>query len=177
MPLDSVVVLTTSAAGATVSVKACVSLTGEAAESRTWAVKLKVPAAVGVPEITPVAAFRVRPAGIEPALMDQLYGVKPPVACKVALYAVPATAFVSVVVVMTRGGGAVATVKLNAAVADAAGEAESATAAVKLNAPEEVGVPEITPVVALSVRPGGNAPAVIDQLYGVTPPVACRVAV
>jgi hypothetical protein len=34
--------------------------------SSTWPVKSDVPAAVGVPAITPVAAVSVRPAGNEP---------------------------------------------------------------------------------------------------------------
>ena len=45
----------------------------------TWTVKLKVPAAVGVPLRTP-AEDRFRPAGSVPADTDQLYGVVPPVA-------------------------------------------------------------------------------------------------
>jgi hypothetical protein len=49
-------------------------------ESETVAVKLKVPLAVGVPEIRPVLAARLRPAGRLPALIDQVYGVVPPVA-------------------------------------------------------------------------------------------------
>jgi hypothetical protein len=33
-----------------------------------------------------------------------------------------------------------------------------------------VGVPEMTPVVVFSERPGGRAPAVIAQVYGGVPP-------
>ena len=40
--------------------------------SATWAVKLDVPAVVGVPEITPVAALSDSPAGSEPADIDQV---------------------------------------------------------------------------------------------------------
>jgi hypothetical protein len=43
---------------------------------------------------------------------------------------------------------------------------------VKLNWPAVVGVPEITPVVALSVRPGGSAPLETEKVYGGVPPVA-----
>jgi len=39
--------------------------------------KLNVPAAVGVPEITPVVAFKVRPAGSTPLDIDQVIGVVP----------------------------------------------------------------------------------------------------
>lgn len=47
-------------------------------------VKLEVPAAAGVPAMTPVDAFRVRPAGRVPALTDQVYGVVPPAAVSVS---------------------------------------------------------------------------------------------
>ena len=42
-----------------------------------------VPAAVGVPEITPVAEFRARPAGSVPEDMDHVLGVVPPLAARV----------------------------------------------------------------------------------------------
>ena len=50
--------------------------------SATVAVTLKVPVTVGVPETRPVVAPRLSPAGRLPAVMDQLYGVMPPVACR-----------------------------------------------------------------------------------------------
>ena len=41
---------------------------------------------------------------------------------------------------------------------------------------EAVGVPLMTPVLALSVNPAGSVPAVtVHELYGETPPVAVRV--
>ena len=49
------------------------------AESCTVAVKLEVPATVGVPLMAPVLALSVRPAGSEPEV-DQLYGGCPPLA-------------------------------------------------------------------------------------------------
>ena len=39
--------------------------------------KLNVPIVVGVPEITPVVAPKVRPAGITPLDIDQVIGVVP----------------------------------------------------------------------------------------------------
>jgi hypothetical protein len=54
-------------------------------ESVTVAVTFTVMAAVGVPEMMPVLVARVRPAGRFPDVMDQLYGVAPPVAVSVAL--------------------------------------------------------------------------------------------
>jgi hypothetical protein len=62
---------------------ACVSVCCGELASATRAVKLAVPAVVGVPETTPVDAFRLRPEGREPALMLQAYGVLPPVATRV----------------------------------------------------------------------------------------------
>ncbi len=52
--------------------------------SVTVAVKLKVPVAVGVPEMTPVAGARLSPAGRLP-VRDHVYGVVPPLACRVAV--------------------------------------------------------------------------------------------
>ena len=56
--------------------------TGEV-ESLTFTVKEEAPAAVGVPLICPELP-RVRPAGREPELSDQLYGVVPPLAASEA---------------------------------------------------------------------------------------------
>jgi hypothetical protein len=57
-----------------------------------------------------------------------------------------------------------------------AGELESVTFTVNDDVPAVVGVPLICPEL-LRVNPAGNAPAVIDQLYGVVPPLAANVAV
>lgn len=43
------------------------------------------------------------------------------------------------------------------------GELESVTFTVKLDLPVDVGVPPITPFVALIVTPAGSVPVVIDQ--------------
>ena len=48
-------------------------------------VKVLAPAVVGVPEMIPVEAARVRPAGRVPEAIDQVYGVWPPVAARVWL--------------------------------------------------------------------------------------------
>jgi hypothetical protein len=48
--------------------------------SVTVAVKAEVPIAVGLPEIVPEVAARVRPAGSLPELIDQVYDGVPPVA-------------------------------------------------------------------------------------------------
>jgi hypothetical protein len=54
-----------------------------AVESVACKVNVAVPAAVGVPPIWPVAAFKVKPPGSAPELTDHEYGVVPPVADKV----------------------------------------------------------------------------------------------
>ncbi len=51
-------------------------------ESLAFAVKVKVPGVVGVPEIVPVL-LRDRPAGKDPLAIDHVYGVTPPVAARV----------------------------------------------------------------------------------------------
>ena len=48
-------------------------------ESTTWAVKVNVPAAVGVPVMAPVEGFSVKPVGSEPLVMENVYGGTPPV--------------------------------------------------------------------------------------------------
>ena len=50
----------------------------------------------------------------------------------------------------------------------------SVTCTMKSNVPLLVGVPEITPLVA-RLNPGGNAPEMLVQLYGVCPPDAVNV--
>jgi hypothetical protein len=52
-------------------------------ESVTLAVKLKVPAALGVPEICPVEALRLKPVGNDPALTLHVFGLVPPLAASV----------------------------------------------------------------------------------------------
>jgi hypothetical protein len=48
--------------------------------SFTVAVKLEVPVAVGVPEMVPVVAARLSPAGRLPELIDHVYEGLPPAA-------------------------------------------------------------------------------------------------
>lgn len=84
-PLGRLLVVTSRVAGATVMERAFVAVCAVVAESNAWTVKDAVPEVVGVPEITPVEAFKLRPAGSAPALMPQVYGVVPPEAASVAL--------------------------------------------------------------------------------------------
>jgi hypothetical protein len=54
------------AAAATLILNTRVVLCGVAAESFAWTVSEDDPAVVGMPEMTPVEAFSVKPAGSEP---------------------------------------------------------------------------------------------------------------
>jgi hypothetical protein len=144
--------------------KAAVAVALGVAESWTWTVKLDVPVAVGVPEMTPVVAFKVRPAGSAPAMMLQVYGGVPPMACKVWLYAVPLVPPASDVVV-TPSGGSVTVILRLAVLVTAVGVCESVTDTVKCDVlvTVPVGVPEITPAL-LRVNPAGKLPAVMLQV-------------
>ena len=144
------------------------------AASVTCTVNDVVPAVVGVPEITPVAATRPNPAGSVPPVTVQLYGVVPPLACSVAEYAVPAVPPGKDVVVTVGGCAAAATAMLSAFVPVLF--AASFTCTVNDAVPAVVGVPEITPVAATRLNPAGSVPALTLQLYGVVPPLACSVA-
>jgi hypothetical protein len=52
--------------------------------SLTWTVKLTVPVAVGIPVIAPLLGLSVKPTGRVPLIMDQVYGVIPPLASNIA---------------------------------------------------------------------------------------------
>jgi hypothetical protein len=131
--------------------------------SVTVAVKFEVPFAVGVPEIMPVVAARVSPAGSVPAVIDQVYAGVPPLAVIGFEYAVPTAPEGSVALIVNAGGAAVATTIESCTDLVCAGLPASVTVAVKLVVPLAVGVPEITPVAAASDRPAGRLPVVIDQ--------------
>lgn len=74
-------------------------------ESITCGVKLNVPAAVGVPDITPVEEAKVKPGGSVPVTL-QVKGAVPPLRWRVWLYGVPTVPLGSEVVVMFGGIGA-----------------------------------------------------------------------
>ncbi len=121
-------------------------------ESVTVIDTVLVPAVVGFPLMAPLAASIVRPAGRPVA--DHVYGVVPPLALTVALYAPPTTPPGSDVVVMF--GGAM-TVNIRFAVAVRCdGLLESVTVMATVLAPAVVGVPLICPVDAFSVNPAGR---------------------
>jgi len=132
------------------------------AASVTCTVNDAAPAAVGVPEITPVDAARLNPAGNAPALTLQLYGVVPPLACSADEYVVPVVPPDSDVVVTKGGCAAVATAMLSVFVAVLF--AASFTCTVNDPVPNVVGAPLICPVELFSVRPAGKEPEMIAQV-------------
>ena len=139
--------------------------------SVAFAVKLNGPLAVGVPESTP-AVLSDMPAGIAPAETVQVNGEVPPVAARVcdvyATFCDPAGSGELVVTVI----GAAAMLRANTL--EPVAESVSVASAVKLNAPEAVGVPESTPAV-LKLMPGGSVPPETVQVNGAVPPVAAKV--
>ena len=158
--------------------------TSERATDLVWAgfpasvmvtVKFAVPLAVGVPEIWPEAAPRASPAGRLPPVMDQVYGVVPPLTLTELEYDVPLVPDGSDDVLIVKAGGAgAATASERATDLLWAGLPASVTETVKLAVPVAVGVPEIRPEDGSRASPAGRLPPVMDQVYGVVPPVACR---
>ena len=73
----------TSGAGTIEILSCCVAETGVEAESVTFTVKVELPGAVGVPEMTPPVLI-VSPAGNEPLETLQVSGATPPLAVSVA---------------------------------------------------------------------------------------------
>ena len=130
------------------------------------AVKLNVPAADGVPEITPLL-FRLKPVGRLPTEIDHVIGVVP-VAARVWLYDCPTVPAGKVDVVIVGATAALLIIMLSALVAF---PAVFAALAVKLNVPAADGVPEITPL-PLKLKPVGRLPAEIDHVIGVVPVAA-----
>jgi hypothetical protein len=75
---------------------------------------------------------------------------------------------------MTRVAGAIVSVRL--AVCESAGLLESVTLSMSgVPATVTVGVPVSAPVDAFRDSPVGSVPLVMDQMYGVLPPIAARV--
>jgi hypothetical protein len=89
-------------------VRATVTLFAGTAESLAWKVSgVAVIGVVGVPLISPVAAFRLSPSGKVPAVTCQLVVGTPPVDASVCEYAVPITPLGSDVVVIVSGPDAI----------------------------------------------------------------------
>jgi hypothetical protein len=130
-------------------------------------VKVEVPAIVGVPEM--VLPVKVSSAGRLPAVIDQVYGLVPPVASRFAEYGTVVVPAASDAVVTVTG----VVIVIERSLVDVR-PAVSVARTVKLAVPAAVGVPEM--VLPDKVSPAGRLPAVIDQVYVPVPPVAVRSA-
>ena len=128
--------------------------------SVNFTVKFAVPAAEGVPPITPVDAARLKPCGKVPADIVHVTGETAPDTASVAEYGEPAVPFANVAVVIT--GLELLSVMLKACVAEAAAAAASVTLTVNETVPLTCAVPPMAPAL-LSVSPAGSAPADTDQ--------------
>jgi len=142
-------------------------------ESTAFTVKLKLPAAVGVPERTP-DVLSVMPAGNAPAVMLYVYADVPLLAVSVCEYAVAIVPAVSVDGVIAMLGAVVTKLYSCVPLYGPVPAVESVALIVKLKDPPAVGVPDSRPAV-VSVRPAGNAPAEMVKLYGDVPPDAVTV--
>ena len=89
------------------------------------------------------------------------------------MYATPTVPLGREVVVMAIVGAT--TLMLSDCCADNGVGAESVTCTVKFAVPEVVGCPEITPVLALSVKPAGKLPEATLHARLPVPPLAARV--
>src|SRR3990172_7910786 len=133
-------------------------------------VKFEVPAAVGVPLISPVVPLSANPAGSAPTVTAHVMGDFPPLLASVWLYARFTVPSASDAVVIA---GYALTVIDSALVAVAL--LSSVTCTVKLDTPAVVGMPLISPVALFSVSPAGRVPTVTAHTYGVFPPAAVSV--
>lgn len=85
MAFASVFVVITNGAAAMVMLSETSGVCGGVLWSVAFTLKSISPAAVGVPEMTPLVPFRLSPAGKVPELMLQVTGAVPPVEASVAV--------------------------------------------------------------------------------------------
>jgi hypothetical protein len=142
-----------------VSVRDETTTCGGVPESVTVTVRVAVPAADGVPLITPVEEFNVKPCGVP--VICQLWAPVPPVAVSVCEYGTPTMPWLSAVVVIFSSG--ILDVIVTVAVAVCGGGAESVTLKVTVADPAVVDVPLTTPVAELNAKPAGSVPEVNCQ--------------
>lgn len=116
-----------------VMLRACFAVCAGDSKSVACTVKEKDPLAVGVPEITPPDEI-AKPVGKVPLANVQLYGLTPPLAVSVWLYAVLSVALGRVVVVIMSVAACVM-VRLSVTEAVAGVDCESETVTVTLNVP------------------------------------------
>src|ERR1035437_3844435 len=129
--------------------------------SLTWTVKEDVPAAVGVPLMTPVFVLSVRPGGSDPAMSEKTSGGTPPVATKEAVKGLPTTPLPPE---HNRAGPGIIVMLQVRLVVSLVAPVESVTLAVYGKLPAAVGVPVMAPVFVFSIKPGGNEPEIIEKL-------------
>ena len=143
-----------------------------AVPSTALTVNVYAPAVVGLPVIAPVDELRFSPDGRFPEITDHV--APETLASRLAVYGsftVPEGRLVVVIVIVA--GGVALMVMVNCF--DALSWPASVAVTVKVAVPAVVGVPEIVPVVGLSVRPDGRVP---DDTCHVAPGrFAARVAV
>ena|SRR5580700_2369748 len=117
---------------------------------------------LGVPLITPVAAFKTKPAGNVPLLIDHEYGAMPPAAASVIPYAALTCPSGRELVVICNPAGDIVNERF--AVCERAGLLESETLKIKeVFATDAEGVPPTVPVEAFKDNPFGNVPLLNDQ--------------
>lgn len=137
----------------------------------TLTVKFDTPLGpVGVPVMCPdVSIFS--PAGNPVALLIvKVYGVRPPVAAMVWLYAVPSTSAGRLVVVMAGAGGKLIRMLKFCVLDSAPPLLESVTFTVKVAVPfGPVGVPVICPDISM-FNPAGRLPVLIVNVSVPAPP-------
>src|SRR5450432_3525753 len=138
-------------------------------ESLAWTVKVKVPGPVGIPERTP-ALESVSPLGRVPIVTVKVYGLLPPLAVMVWLYAavvVPSGSACGFIVIVGQVMVIVYDrVPLQPLLAVAL--------TVKVKLPLADGVPERTPAVD-RLSPPGRVPLDTVKVYGLLPPLAVMV--
>ena len=112
VPLPPLVTVTVNSVGAALAITIDSSFVLLPALLVALTVKVAVPSAVGVPLISPVSAFRLRPAGRPPSMLHVIGAV--PVAVRVWLYASPTlpSGRVSVVMVGAASGALTVTVQV-----------------------------------------------------------------
>lgn len=131
--------------------------------------ELTSPGPVGFPEMAPVLLFKLRPAGSEPEVIDQVTGAVPPDEANVSpAYGLPTC---------TPGNEVVVTLSSAATLIDSAtvavrclGKLSSVAFTVKLAWPADVGLPVIVPAVGSRLSPLGSAPEAMAQVTGAVPP-------
>src|SRR5918996_1456362 len=134
--------------------------------SETASVNRYVPANSGRPLRKPVARSRSRPSGRMPASVI-VYGARPPDGRRVEANLTPTSVRAIRDSLSNAPAAAMAsgsrTVMLSAFVSLV--DASMTASTVNEYEPAVVGMPEMTPSLAPRVRPGGSAPALIDQAF------------